>query len=182
MSKNEYYTMTIAGCERHLPICEVNEHLDIAGFIMFSDVEITIKSAEALLKKIDFDFDYIFTAEAKGIPLAYEMARQSGKEYIVGRKGPKLYMKNPVKHEIVSITTDHVQTLYLDQSELDKMKGKNILIVDDVVSTGGSVRTLEAMVEMAHGKVAGKATVLAEGEAADRKDLIYLEKLPVFPK
>ena len=177
-----FYEMTIAGCKRQLPICEVNEHLDIAGFIMFGDVEVTVKSAEALLKKIDFDFDYILTAEAKGIPLAYELARQSGKEYIVGRKGSKLYMKNPVKLEIVSITTDHVQTLYLDQTDLDKMKGKNVLIADDVISTGGSLKTLEEMVKLAEGNLAGKVTVLAEGEAAQRKDIIFLEELPVFPK
>ncbi|MBR2672090.1 MAG: adenine phosphoribosyltransferase [Oscillospiraceae bacterium] len=179
---SNFYEMTIAGCKRQLPLCEVNEHLDIAGFIMFGDVEITVKAAEELLKKIDFEFDYILTAEAKGIPLAYELARQSGKEYIVGRKGPKLYMKNPVKLEIVSITTDHVQTLYLDQTDLDKMKGKNVLIADDVISTGGSLKTLEEMVKLAEGNLAGKVTVLAEGEAAQRKDIVFLEELPVFPK
>ncbi len=176
----EFYEMEIAGLKRQLPICKVNDQLSIAGFIMFSDVEITVACAKALLEKIDFDFDIILTAEAKGIPLAYEMARQSGKNYVVARKMNKLYMKNPIMMSVKSITTERVQTLYLDQHEIDMLKKGRILIVDDVISTGGSLYAMEKMMEKFGGTVAGKCTVLAEGEAADRTDIVYLEKLPLF--
>lgn len=175
----KFHTMTIAGLERHLPICKVNDKLDIAGFIMFSDVELTIACAEELLKKAP-EFDIILTAESKGIPLAYEMARQCGKNYILARKGAKLYMKNPICVEVKSITTAKMQTLYIDQADIDKLNGKKVLIVDDVISTGESLYALEALVAKTTAQVAGKMTVLAEGDAADRKDIIFLEKLPLF--
>jgi len=177
----EYYEMTIAGCKRKLPICSVNEKLDIAGFIMFNDVEITVASAKALLEKCP-EFDYIITAESKGIPLAYEMARQTGKPYIVARKGKKLYMVEPLVVEVRSITTTGVQTLVLDKSDADLMNGKRILIVDDVVSTGESLTAIETLVNEAGGNIVGKAFVLAEGDAKDREDIIYLEPLPLFFK
>lgn len=181
MSKAGYYTMKIAGLERHLPICPVNEKLDIAGFIMFSDVELTVAVATELLKKVP-EFDVILTAESKGIPLAYEMARQSGKNYFVARKGKKLYMKNPAEVTVQSITTVGEQKLYLSDDDMALIEGKRVLIVDDVISTGESLRALQKLVEVAGGKEAGLATVLAEGDAADRKDIIYLEPLPLFFK
>ncbi len=177
----EFYKINIAGLERSLPKCPLNEKLDIAAFIMFSDVEITTKSAEELLKKSP-DFDIILTAESKGIPLGYEMARQSGKNYVVGRKSVKLYMADPVSVEVKSITTAATQTLYLSKEDVERLKGKNVLIVDDVISTGESLRALEALVEKSGGNICGKCAVLAEGEAADRKDIFYLEKLPIFVK
>ncbi|MDR1564295.1 MAG: adenine phosphoribosyltransferase [Oscillospiraceae bacterium] len=177
----KYYNMSIAGCQRSLPICQVNEHLDIAAFIMLGDVEITQKCAEELLK-ICPEFDLILTAEAKGIPLAHELARQSGKPYLVGRKGKKLYMTEPLEVKVKSITTDKVQTLYLSCEEAAKLEGKRVLIADDVISTGESLLALERLVELAGGKLAGKAAVLAEGEAANRKDISYLEALPLFFK
>ena len=147
---------------------------------MFSDVEITEACARDLLK-IAPDFDIIITAESKGIPLAYEMARQAGmNDYIVARKGPKLYMKNVVTTEVDSITTDHIQTLCLGQDEIDKMQGKRILIVDDVISTGESLKSLEVLVNQVGGEIVGRMAVLAEGEAADRDDILFLEKLPLF--
>lgn len=173
------YTMTIAGLERSLPICKVNDNLSIAGFIMFSDVELTIACATELLNKSP-EFDVIVTAEAKGIPLAYEMSRQSGIKYIPARKMSKLYMESPVKVEVKSITTDKVQTLYLDQKDCDFIKDKRVLLVDDVISGGDSIRALEVLVEKAGGTVAGKATVLAEGDACKREDIIFLEPLPLF--
>lgn len=181
MSKAGYYTMKIAGLERDLPICPVNEKLSIAGFIMFSDVELTVAVASELLKKVP-EFDVILTAESKGIPLAYEMARQSGKNYFVARKGKKLYMKNPAEVTVQSITTVGEQKLYLSDDDMALIRGKRVLIVDDVISTGESLRALQKLVEVAGGKEAGLATVLAEGEAADRKDIIYLEPLPLFFK
>lgn len=147
---------------------------------MFSDVEITEACAKELLK-IAPAFDIIITAESKGIPLAYEMARQAGmNDYIVARKGPKLYMKNVVTTEVDSITTDHIQTLCLGQDEIDKMQGKRILIVDDVISTGESLKSLEVLVNQVGGEIVGRMAVLAEGEAADRDDILFLEKLPLF--
>ena len=175
------YTLHIAGLTRELPICKVNDHLDIAAFIMFSDVELTEACAAALLKKAP-EFDVILTAEAKGIPLAHEMSRQSGKRYIPARKGPKLYMEEPVVVEDVSITTETVQKLVIDRKDLDSMDGKRILIVDDVISTGGSLHALETLVNKSKGTVVARAAVLAEGDAADRKDIIYLEPLPLFFK
>ena len=173
------YKMTIAGIERHLPLCKVTDDLYVAGFIMFNDVEITEACSAELLKQAP-EFDVIVTAESKGIPLAYEMARQSGKPYIVARKGAKLYMQDIVKVQVNSISTDHVQTLCLGRDEREQMEGKKVLIVDDVISTGESLAALEQLVDAVGGNIAGKFTVLAEGEAADRQDITFLEYLPLF--
>lgn len=173
--------MKIAGLTRELPLCPINEHLKIAAFIMFSDVEITIAAAKELLKKCG-SFDVILTAEAKGIPLAYEMARQSGKPYVVARKSKKLYMKNPISVYTTSITTSAEQTLILSEDKANMLKGKRVLIADDVISTGESLLSLEELVKAAGGIVSVKAAVLAEGDAANRDDIIYLEKLPLFEK
>ena len=175
-----FYEMTIAGLKRQLPLCKINDDLYIGAFIMFSDVEITKKCAEELLKKAP-DFDVIITAESKGIPLAYEMARQAGiDDYVVARKGPKLYMKNIITTEVDSITTDHIQTLCLGDKETNLLKGRRVLIVDDVISTGQSLLSLEKLVSQVGGNIVGKMAVLAEGDAADRDDILFLEKLPVF--
>ena len=174
-----YHEMTIAGLKRQLPLCKVTDNLYIAAFIMFSDVEITKACAAELLKKAP-EFDVLMTAEAKGIPLCYEMARQSGKPYIVARKGAKLYMQDVVKVQVNSITTDHVQTLCLGRDEREQIEGKRTLIVDDVISTGESLAALEALVDTVGGNIVGKFTVLAEGEAADRTDITFLEYLPLF--
>lgn len=177
----EYYEMNIAGLDRKLKKCPVNEKLDIAAFIMFSDVEVTVRSAEQLLAKAP-EFDVILTAESKGIPLAYEMARQSGKTYVVARKSVKLYMQDVVAVNVKSITTANEQVLHLDGEKAELLKDKKVLIVDDVISTGESVRALEYLVEKAGGTVSGKVAVLAEGDASERTDIIYLEKLPLFFK
>lgn len=174
------YTMTIAGLTRQLPLCPLNEHVRIAAFVIFGDVEITVASAKALLEKAP-EFDVLITAEAKGIPLVYEMARQSGKPYYIARKYPKLYMPNAVAVQVRSITTDKEQTLYLDESEMEVIRGKRVLIVDDVISTGESLRALDLLVERSGGRIAGQCAILAEGDAIDRSDIIYLEPLPLFP-
>ncbi len=174
------HPMTIAGLKRELPICRVNDDLYIGAFVIFGDVELTVACAKALLEKAP-EYDYIITAESKGIPLAYEMARQAGDEkWLLARKGAKLYMQNLFSVEVKSITTDHVQKLYLDGADAALMQGKRILIVDDVISTGESLHALEALVEKADGQIVGRMAILAEGDAQNREDLIYLEKLPLF--
>ncbi len=181
MSERKYYELHVAGLTRQLPICEVDPHLDIAGFVVFGDVEMTVKATEELLKKCP-EFDYIVTAEAKGIPLGYEFARQSGKPYFVARKGLKLYMTDPIDVEVKSITTMHVQHLYLDGSEAAKLKGKKVLIVDDVISTGESLAALESLLEHTGCEIVGRAAILAEGDAKYRDDIIFLEELPLLFK
>ena len=175
-----FYEMNIAGLKRQLPLCKVTDDLYIGAFIMFSDVESTKACAEELLKKAP-EFDIMITAESKGIPLAYEMARQAGvNDYIVARKGPKLYMQNIITTTVDSITTDHIQTLCIGQKEADMMRGKRVLIVDDVISTGESLKSIETLVNQVGGNIVGKMAVLSEGEAAERDDILFLEKLPVF--
>ncbi len=175
-----YYRMNVAGLERDLPICPVNESLYIAGFVIFGDQELTVACARELLKRAPA-YDYIITAEAKGIPLAHEMARQAGDaKYILARKGPKLYMRDIFSVTVNSITTAKEQKLYLDGADAALMKGRKILIVDDVISTGESLKALEALVEKAGGEICGRMAILAEGDAQVRPDLIYLEKLPLF--
>ncbi len=178
---SDTYKLTVAGVTRDLQLCPVNEKLDIAAFIMFSDVELTIACATELLKRIP-DCDCFITAESKGIPLTYEMSRQSGKQYLLARKSKKLYMKKAIKVEVKSITTDRVQELYLDIDDMEYLKDKRVVIVDDVVSTGESLASLEHLVNQAGGNIVGKATALAEGDAAKRTDLIFLESLPLFFK
>ncbi len=178
---DKFYTMNIAGLKRQLPLCEVNEHLDIAAFILFGDTEVTVAAAAELVKKCP-EFDVLVTPEAKSIPLAYEISRQTGKKYFVARKGTKVYMVDPIEVEVESITTQRPQKLYLGKAEADEMKGKRVLIVDDVISTGESIAAMRELVAKAGGKEAAAAAVLAEGDAAERDDIIFLEKLPLFAK
>lgn len=174
------HEMTSAGLKRALPICRVSDDLYIGAFVIFGDCELTEACAKELLKKAP-EYDYIITAESKGIPLAYAMANQHGdKKWFLARKGAKLYMQDVVGVEVKSITTAAVQKLYLDGHDAEMMKGKRILIVDDVISTGESLHALEALVERAGGNIVGRMAILAEGEAQERADLIYLEKLPLF--
>lgn len=180
-SQEKFYSLTVAGVQRNLPICPVSDTLDIAAFVMFSDVELTVACAKELLKKCP-EFDVMITAESKGIPLTYEMSRQSGKQYFLARKSIKAYMRNPICVEVKSITTAGGQKLYLDQEYADQMKGKRVLIVDDVISTGQSLNALESLVQSAGGNIVGRAAVLAEGDAAKRQDITFLEPLPLFFK
>ena len=175
----ETYPITVAGCRRELPKYAVSDKLDIAAFIMFGDVEVTEKTAEELLKKCP-EHDILITAEAKGIPLCYEMARQGCRRYVVARKGVKVYMGDPLHVQVKSITTSQVQDLYLAEDDVPKLKGKRVLIVDDVISTGESLIALEKLVEKAGGNIVGRACVLAEGDAAEREDIAFLVPLPLF--
>ena len=174
------YRMTIAGLERDLPLCPLNDDLSIGAFVIFGDPELTTAAAKELLAKAPA-YDYIITAEAKGIPLAHEMARLAGNQkYILARKTPKLYMTGVMEVTVHSITTEKVQKLYLDSADAELMRGKRILIVDDVISTGESLYAVEQLVKQAGGEICGRMAILAEGDATKREDLIYLEKLPLF--
>lgn len=174
------YPMTIAGLKRELPLCPVSDELYIGAFVIFGDVELTVACARELLARAP-EYDYLITAESKGIPLGYEMARQHGDaKWLLARKGVKVYMQDVLSVEVKSITTDHVQKLFLDGNDAAMMKGKRILIVDDVISTGESLHAIEELVEKAGGNIVGKLCILAEGDAQQRPDITYLEKLPLF--
>ena len=177
-----YYTMNIAGLDRDLPLCPITDELMIGAFVIFGDPELTTACAEELLKRAP-EYDYLISAEAKGIPLVHEMARLAGNQkYFLARKVPKLYMTGVFEAKLRSITTEKEQSLYLDVADAELMKGKRILIVDDVISTGESLRAIEELVVQTGGIICGKMTILAEGDAQNREDLIYLEKLPLFDR
>ena len=174
------YDIDVAGLKRTLPLCHVSDDLYIAAFVIFGDVELTVHSAAELLKLAP-EYDYLIAPEAKSIPLLYEMARQSGaNKYYLARKGAKAYMQGTFEVDVKSITTDKVQHLVLDEHDAEEIRGKRILIIDDVISTGDSLRAMEELVIDAGAEIAGKMAILAEGEAAERKDIIYLQKLPLF--
>ena len=174
------YTLHVAGLTRELPIIKLSYDLSIASFVILGDTEIVRKTAPIIAKKLP-EVDFIVTAEAKGIPLAYEISKILNlDEYIVARKSIKAYMEEPIEVEINSITTTNSQKLYLNNQDAKKIKGKRIALVDDVISTGQSLKALERLVEKAGGKVLAKAAILAEGDAKDRKDIVFLEALPTF--
>ena len=174
------YEMDIAGLKRELPLCRVSDDVYIGAFVIFGDVELTVHCAAELLKRAP-EYDYILAPEAKSIPLLYEMARQSGQnKYFLARKAPKLYMSGVFEVNVHSITTEKEQHLYLDTADAELMRGKRILIVDDVISTGESIAAVEELVHEAGGIVVGRMAILAEGDAQEREDIIYLEKLPLF--
>lgn len=176
------YKLKVAGLERDLPICPVNEHLDIAAFVIFGDVELTVACAKELIEKMP-PHDVVITAESKGIPLIHEIARQSGvNRYVLARKAPKLYMKDVFTVEVDSITTVNKQILCIDGEDVEAMRGKRVVIVDDVISTGESLKALETLVEKAGGEIVAKMAILAEGDAIERDDIITLAPLPLFFK
>lgn len=180
--EQKYYRMNIAGLDRDLPLCPISDSLMIGAFVIFGDPELTTACAKELLAKAP-EHDYMISAEAKGIPLVHEMARLEGnKKYFLARKAPKLYMTGVFEAAVHSITTANDQKLYLDTADAAMMKNKKILIVDDVISTGESLRAIETLVKKAGGIICGRMTVLAEGDAQNREDLIYLEKLPLFDR
>ena len=174
------YTLHVAGLTRELPIIKLSYDLSIASFVILGDTEIVKKTAPMIAKKLP-EVDFVVTAEAKGIPLAYEISKILNlNEYIVARKSIKAYMEEPIEVEVNSITTTNSQKLYLNNQDANKMKGKRVALVDDVISTGQSLKALERLVEKAGGKVVAKAAILAEGDAKNRKDIIFLEALPTF--
>ncbi|MEG1942512.1 MAG: phosphoribosyltransferase family protein [Angelakisella sp.] len=179
----KYYDITVGGLKRSLPIVPISDTLSIASFVIFGDTEIVEPCARELAARLPKDIDYLITAEAKSIPLIYEMAKvMKMPKYIIARKSIKGYMANPIITEVKSITTDKKQILCVDESDIKLLCGKRIAIVDDVISTGGSIAAVEHLVTQAGGMVVARAAILAEGDAADRKDIIYLEKIPMFFK
>ena len=176
------YPIEVAGLKRELPICKVTDDLYIGAFVVYGDAELTVACAKALLDLVPADsYDYMLTAASKSIPLIHEMARQSGAaKYFVALKGPKVYMTDPLVVRDESITTAGQQALYLGREEADMLRGKRILLIDDVISTGGSIRALEELVAMAGGIVVDRIAVLAEGGAAARTDIKVLAPLPLF--
>ena len=178
--ERKFYELHVAGLTRYLPICALNEHLSIAGFVIFGDPELTVACAREL-NAIAPEHDIILTAESKGIPLAHEMARQAGEaRYVLARKSVKAYMTNVFSSSVDSITTDHRQTLSLSDTDVDLIRGKRVLIVDDVISTGASLEGLEKLVRDIGGNIVGRMAILAEGDAIPRKDIAYLAPLPLF--
>ena len=176
----ETYTLHVAGLTRELPIIKLSYDLSIASFVILGDTEIVKKTAPMIAKKLP-EVDFIVTAEAKGIPLAYEISKILNlNEYIVARKSIKAYMEEPIEVEVNSITTTNSQKLYLNNQDANKIKGKRVALIDDVISTGQSLKALERLVEKAGANVVAKAAILAEGDAKDRKDIIFLEALPTF--
>ena len=174
------YEITVAGLKRQLPLCPINDKLMIGAFVIFGDVELTCACARDLLKLAP-EFDYMVAPEAKAIPLVHEMARQSGRnEYFLVRKKKKAYMNGVFEAVDRSITTEGEQKLYMDGADAAKLRGKRVLILDDVISTGGSIAAVENLVEQAGGQVVGRMAILAEGNAAKRDDILFLEKLPLF--
>lgn len=175
-----FYRIQVAGLERDLPLCPISDKLMIGAFVLFGDVELTERCAEDLIKLAP-EHDVLLTAESKGIPLIHAMCRLSGKNrYVLARKSVKLYMKDVVKCEVQSITTTARQTLYIDGADADYLKGKRVLIVDDVISTGESLRAMETLVNQAGGNIVGRMAILAEGDAIGRKDITVLAPLPLF--
>lgn len=174
------YHVNVAGLDRELPLCKADDSLTIAAFVIFGDVELTCAAARELLKRAP-DYDYLVAPEAKAIPLIHEMARQSGRnEYFLVRKAPKLYMNGVFETTVHSITTAAEQKLYMDGADAAKMKGKRVLILDDVISTGESLSAVERLVEQAGGQIVGRMAILAEGDAAKRDDIIVLGSIPLF--
>ncbi len=179
MSKDTY-RIQVAGLERDLPLCPISDKLKIGAFVIFGDTELTCACARHLAAKTPAH-DVLITAESKGIPLIHEMARQTGeKRYVLARKSVKLYMKDVRRVDVTSITTANPQTLYVDGADAEYMKGKRVLIVDDVISTGESLHALEQLVEQSGGEIVGRMAILAEGDAIGRKDITYLAPLPLF--
>ncbi|MBS4196221.1 phosphoribosyltransferase family protein [Lederbergia citri] len=174
------YTLQIGDVTRELPIIPISDTLSIASFVILGDTEIVSKSAPLLAAKLP-EVDVLVTAEAKGIPFVYELSKQLGmSRYIVARKNVKPYMDAPLVNKVTSITTQKEQLLCLDGTDAEYIKGKRVALVDDVISTGESLRALEQLVEEAGAIVAAKAAILAEGDAKDREDIVYLEYLPLF--
>ena len=184
--KDDFYELKVAGLTRKLPKVKINDGLAIASFVILGDTELIEKCAEAIILHEDFPrtslekIDIFCSPEAKAIPLVHTIARRLEKDYVIARKSVKGYMDNPMIEKVQSITTIGAQTLVLDRCDVEKLEGKKVCIIDDVVSTGGSIIGLQNMLETIDCDVVCKAAVLLEEAGYDKDDLVYLEKLPIF--
>lgn len=180
-TKRKMYEVEVAGLKRQLPIFEVAPGVRIAVFNILGDTEVVEASAQALLEQLQgVDYDLIVTPEAKSIPLAHAMSRRSGKGYVVLRKVYKPYMGETVSAETVSITTGEPQSLYLDEKDHDRLRGQRVLLVDDVVSTGSTLKGMRAVMERAGATIAAEAAVFTEGDPEAWSAIVALGHLPVF--
>lgn len=176
------YTLEVAGVTRELPIVPITEDLSIASFVILGDTELVTAAGSLLAQKLP-EVDVLITAEAKGIPLIHEISRVlQMKKYYVARKSLKPYMENPLINEVVSITTPKTQILCLDGKDAKEIAGKRVAVIDDVISTGQSIQAIEELVRKAGGEVVARAAILAEGDAARRQDILFLQELPLFPQ
>lgn len=175
------YAIEIAGLARELPLFEVAPGVRIAVLNVLGDTELVEACARALAANLDeVDFDILVTAEAKSIPLAHALSVQTHKPYVVLRKVYKPYMGVALSAETLSITTGQPQMLYLDEKDHGLVKGKNIILLDDVISTGSTLQGMRLVMEKAGAKVIAEAGVLTEGERARWRHIIALGHLPVF--
>jgi adenine phosphoribosyltransferase len=174
------YELHISGLTRHLKKVKISDDLVIASFVMLGDTELIERTAEDLYRKLPNDIDYLVCPEAKGIPLTHAIARRLGINYVIVRKSVKGYMKNPVIEKVQSITTREPQIIVLDGLDAEKLTNKRVCIVDDVVSTGGSLKALERLLSHVQCTVVAKVAVLLEEGGYDKEDLIYLGNLPIF--
>ncbi|MCA9920306.1 MAG: adenine phosphoribosyltransferase [Anaerolineales bacterium] len=180
MSERETYTVQVAGITRHLPLFEVAPGVRIAIFNMLGDTIVVKATAAALAEQLkNSPADVLVTAEAKGIPLIYEMSALMGLPYMVLRKSYKSYMGNALNTETVSITTGRPQTLYMDEKDTQFIKGKKVILVDDVISTGSTLKGMQELVNKAGGDIVKTAAVFTEGDA-DWSHIVALDNLPVF--
>ena len=180
MAKRETYTIHIAGLTRHLPLFEVAPGVRIAIFNMLGDTYVVKAAAAAIAEQLkNVEADVLVTAEAKGIPLIYEMSALMGLPYVVLRKTYKSYMGEAIEASTVSITTGKPQTLYLDEKDKHYVSGSKVILVDDVISTGSTLNGMETITKMADGEVVSIAAVFTEGDA-DWSHIVALGNLPVF--
>lgn len=178
---DQFYTVDIKGCEARLPILELPSGVHICFFNLHGDQRMTEHCGKQIARLLEGECDVVITAESKGLQLAHVVARELGQPYYaVCRKSKKLYMQDGIEVSVHSITTGEEQKLYLSKHDTDLIHGKRVAIVDDVVSTGGSLKSIEAIVELAGGNIVKKAFVLAEGDAAKRDDIIYLASIPLL--
>ena len=180
VTERETYQVEIGGLTRHLKLFQVAPGLKIALFNMLGDTEIVQASAKALAARLPKDAQVLITAEAKSIPLAHALAVETRLPYVILRKNYKPYMGDALKADTLSITTGEPQTLYLDEKDLELIKGKRVVIVDDVISTGSTLQGMRMIIEKAGGLVTATAAVFTEGERAKWKDIIALGHLPLF--
>jgi adenine phosphoribosyltransferase len=178
---HEYYPVEVAGVKRDLRLFQIKPGLRIAILNILGDTELVQVSAKALAEKLkDTQYDVLVTAEAKSIPLAYALSVETKKPYVVLRKAYKPYMGEALKAETLSITTGQPQTLLLDEKDVEMMKGKKVVIVDDVISTGSTLQGMREILKKAGSSVVAEAAIFTEGDNAQWSNIIALGHLPLF--